>query len=44
MPDLNKLNVTDGKAEIFKFEDVVNLNMVPGYADLVKEIIEKEVF
>lgn len=38
MPDLNKINVQEGKPEVMKFEDSFGLNMFQGDIELLKEI------
>jgi len=38
MPDINRLNICEGKGEIFKFEDVLNLNISEWDKRILNEI------
>ncbi len=40
IPDLNKIKVHEGEAEIIKFKDSFNLKLVPGDKQILKEIYE----
>lgn len=41
VPDIEKLNVKEGKIAIMNFKDSFNLKMVSGDVELLKEIYEK---
>lgn len=40
IPELNKIEVHEGEAEIIKFKDSFNLKLVPGDAQILKKICE----